>query len=82
MAEVTARIAGTGSSLPDCRLDNFKLYARESIRSNFDVERARESLHRVEGAAELKPEEVFDLWARQVTGIRSRRILDRTQWAT
>lgn len=71
----TARLAGTGSFLPETRLDNFDLYARDSIREAFDVERARNSLRDVEDTAELSPAEVFDAWARQVTGIVSRRVL-------
>ena len=75
--EVTARIAGSGSYLPETRLDNFGLFARESIQRNFDVERARGSLQDQEGSAKLSPAEVFDRWSVQLTGIRERRILAR-----
>lgn len=70
-----SRVAGTGRFLPERRLDNRALYAVESIRENFDVERARRSL-RDDEAAGLSPEEVFDAWSRQVTGIHERRVLD------
>ena len=73
--DLTARIAGSGSFLPPHRVDNVELFGREGIRSNFDVERARGSLREVEDAASLAPEEVFDLWARQVTGIEERRVV-------
>jgi 3-oxoacyl-[acyl-carrier-protein] synthase III len=70
----TARISGTGSFLPPYAQDNHELFAMESIRRAFDVERARGSLRDVPDAADLSPGEVFDRWARQVTGIRERRI--------
>ncbi len=73
---VTARIAGSGSFLPDTTLDNFELYEMESIRSVFDVERARSSLRGVEAVEDLSPVQVFDEWARQVTGIQERRVLE------
>jgi 3-oxoacyl-[acyl-carrier-protein] synthase-3 len=72
--EVTARIAGSGSFLPSRTLDNNELYTLESIRDNFDVERARASLRDVEDAAALSAIEVFDQWSIQVTGIRERRV--------
>ena len=75
-AEPKVRIAGTGSYLPETVLDNHDLFARPSIRENFELERARGSLRGVEDPERLAPEEVFDLWARQVTGIRERRVLD------
>lgn len=77
MAERTARFAGVGSWLPPTAVDNFRLFERETIRRNFDVERARASL-RGEGdePEALAPAEVFDRWSRQVTGIRERRVLD------
>ncbi len=69
-----SRIRGTGSFLPPTVLTNAQLFEVESIRDGFDVERARSSL-RDEGDAEsLAPVEVFDRWARQVTGIRERRV--------
>lgn len=71
----TARLAGTGSFLPETRLDNYELYGMDSIRAGFDVERARRSLRDVEDADALSPAQVFDAWARQVTGIVSRRVL-------
>jgi len=74
--ELTARIVGSGSFLPPNRLDNFELYERESIQRNFDVEKARGSLRNGSGSDDLSAAEVFDLWSRQVTGIRERRIVD------
>lgn len=74
--EPTARIAGSGSFLPPTVLDNHALFELESIRRNFDVERARASLRNGEEAAALSPAEVFDRWSVQVTGIRERRVLD------
>lgn len=74
--ELTARIAGSGSFLPSTRLDNAALYDIEAIRRNFDVEKARGSLRNGSGAEDLTAVEVFDLWSRQVTGIRERRIVD------
>lgn len=69
-----ARVAGVGSFLPPHRMDNRELFRRDAIRENFDVERARASLNE-DGAEDLEPGEVFDRWARQVTGIRERRIV-------
>jgi hypothetical protein len=79
----TVRLAGTGSFLPPTVMDNEALFGLTTIQANFDVERARSSLRKA-GAVEeaevevLAPVEVFDRWARQVTGIRERRILDRS----
>lgn len=73
---VTAGIAGTGRYLPAKSVDNFDLYARDDVRAAFDIERARTSLRHVEDAADLAPEDVFDRWVRQVTGIEARRVLD------
>jgi 3-oxoacyl-[acyl-carrier-protein] synthase-3 len=73
-AQHSARIAGTGSFLPPTRVDNRALFEHPGIRPNFDVERARGALKDVE-ASSLEPDEVFDLWARQVTGIEARRVL-------
>lgn len=70
----SARIAGTGSFLPPNRVDNKTLFRHPGIRENFDVERARSALKQVD-AEGLTAEEVFDLWARQVTGIEERRVL-------
>lgn len=72
---LSARIAGSGSFLPPHRLDNHDLFEIPGIRENFEVERARGSLRGVEGAEDLEPVEVFDRWARQVTGIRERRVV-------
>lgn len=72
---LTARVAGSGSFLPPRRLDNHDLFEMKGIRENFDVERARGSLRDAEDAASLEPVEVFDRWARQVTGIRERRVV-------
>lgn len=72
---VTARIAGTGSFLPPHRVDNYELFGRDGIRENFDVARARKSLGDPEELEALSPAEVFDRWARQVTGIEERRVV-------
>jgi 3-oxoacyl-[acyl-carrier-protein] synthase-3 len=72
---LTARIAGTGSFLPPNRQDNRELFAIDGIRSNFDVERARASLHDEEGNETLSPAEGFDRWCGQVTCIQERRII-------
>ncbi len=72
---ITAKIVGTGSYVPEHRLTNRDLFAMDTIREQFDVERARDSLKEVDDADSLGPEEVFDLWARQLTGIRSRRVV-------
>jgi 3-oxoacyl-[acyl-carrier-protein] synthase-3 len=74
-SDTTARIAGSGSYVPDTRVDNFQLFALDSIREDFDIERARAALRDVESPEALPVEEVFDLWTRQVTGIGERRIL-------
>lgn len=71
----TGRVIGTGKYLPETTLDNRDLYEMESIRANFDVERARASLRKKGETDDLSPEEVFDRWSRQVTGIRERPIL-------
>ncbi len=74
-AKPTARVAGTGSFLPPDALDNHELFQMESIQAAFDVDRARNSLRGHDDADELPPVEVFDRWARQVTGIRERRVI-------
>lgn len=80
-AQPSARVAGTGSFLPPDRVDNRTLFEHPGIRENFDVERARGALKDVD-AASLDPEEVFDLWAQQVTGIEERRILNEADGLT
>lgn len=74
--ERTSRIIGTGRFLPPSVLSNAELYQRRSIQEAFDVERARSSLKKGnDDVAGLTPVEVFDRWARQVTGIRQRRVV-------
>ena len=70
-------LAGTGRFLPPEILTNVEMFAIPSVRNAFDVERARGSLRGIEPeeAAGLAPEEVFDRWAIQLTGIEERRIL-------
>lgn len=68
-------LAGSGSFLPETSLHNRDLWAMASIRENFDVERARGSLKEVGDPAALSEIEVFDAWARQVTGIEARRVV-------
>lgn len=80
--ELTARIAGSGSFLPPTVLDNRALFELESIRENFDLQRARSSLRGVDDPGALSPVEVFDLWSVQVTGIRERRVLARDSGLT
>ncbi|MFQ5747599.1 MAG: 3-oxoacyl-ACP synthase III family protein [Gemmatimonadota bacterium] len=74
--ERTARIAGWGSYLPSREVDNLALYECDSIRDAFDEERARGALRGVEDPSGLDGPEVFDQWARQVTGIETRRVLE------
>ena len=74
-ARVTAAVTGTGSYLPPRAVDNFQLFEMGTLRATFDVEQARSALRGVEGANGLSAPEVFDRWAVQVTGIRSRRCL-------
>ena len=74
-SQITAELVGTGRFLPETTLDNFALYAKEELRSSFDIERARTSLRDAVDIDAMSDDEVFDRWARQVTGIRSRRIL-------
>jgi 3-oxoacyl-[acyl-carrier-protein] synthase III len=71
------RLAGTGRFLPPHVVDNRELFRTEPLRAAFEVERARASLKEPSGEAleRLAPDEVFDLWARQVTGIRERRLV-------
>jgi len=68
-------VTGTGSYLPADTVDNFDLYEMGTLRETFDVERARKSLNSEEDTAALSDVEVFDQWARQVTGITERRRL-------
>ncbi|MFW6010837.1 MAG: 3-oxoacyl-ACP synthase III family protein [Gemmatimonadota bacterium] len=75
MDHVTSRIVGSGKFLPPHRMDNVELFRREGIQRNFDVERARGSLRDAGDPDALSAVEVFDRWARQVTGIRERRIV-------
>jgi len=72
----TSRLVGTGSFLPPTSQTNRELFEVDSLRQAFDVERARASLRDVLAVETLDPVQVFDLWARQVTGIRERRIVD------
>lgn len=72
-ARVTAAVTGTGSYLPPDSIDNFQLLAMGTLRESFDVAQARSALRGVEGANGLSTPEVFDQWAYQLTGIRSRR---------
>lgn len=74
-SRLSARVAGSGSFLPPYRLDNHELFGRDSIRAAFDVDRARRSLGEDADGESLEPVEVFDRWARQVTGIRARRVV-------
>lgn len=70
-------LAGTGHYVPDRLVDNIELFEFPGIREAFDVDRARTSLRSVdpEAADSLDDAEIFDGWARQLTGIGSRRLL-------
>jgi len=70
-------LAGTGHYLPDRLVHNVELFEFPGIRQSFDVERARQSLHTSDPEATdtLSDAEVFDGWAQQLTGIRTRRLL-------
>jgi 3-oxoacyl-[acyl-carrier-protein] synthase-3 len=61
-------------------VDNFQLYELDSIQRAFDVEMARASLRGIDPdeAAALSAAGVFDRWSVQVTGIRERRVMDRS----
>ena len=72
-ARLTAAVTGTGSYLPPDAVDNFQLFEMGTLRAQFDVEQARSALRGVDGANGLSAPEVFDQWALQLTGIRSRR---------
>lgn len=78
----TSGVLGTGSFLPPTVRTNRDLFKVASLREAFDVDRARGSLRDQPDAAELEPEEVFDRWARQVTGIRERRVVPETSRLT
>ncbi|MFW6039574.1 MAG: 3-oxoacyl-ACP synthase III family protein [Gemmatimonadota bacterium] len=79
-----AYFAGTGHFVPDRQVDNFELFEWPGIRAAFDVERARGSLRSVdpEAAESLSDAEIFDRWARQLTGIRVRRLLPESDEIT
>lgn len=70
-------LAGTGHYVPDRLVDNIELFEFPGIRDAFDVDRARTSLRSVDPeAADTRTDaEIFDGWARQLTGIGSRRLL-------
>lgn len=71
-------VHGTGHYVPERLVDNLELYRHPGLRESFDAERARASLRSVEPetASGLSDAEVFDHWARQLTGIGSRRLLE------
>ena len=79
---VTAVVTGTGSYLPRDTIDNFQLYEMGTLRESFDVEQARAALREAEDVATLSGPAVFDRWARQVTGIETRRHLSRERGLT
>jgi len=70
-------LAGTGHYVPDRLVDNIELFEFPGIRDSFDVDRARTSLRGAdpEAAESLTDAEIFDGWARQLTGIGTRRLL-------
>ncbi|MEN8144937.1 MAG: beta-ketoacyl-ACP synthase 3 [Gemmatimonadota bacterium] len=71
-----AGVAGTGRYLPPDIVDNYELFSRPSIQAAFDHERARGSLRDVDDVESLSPADVFDRWARQLTGIQRRRFVN------
>lgn len=73
----SAYLAGTGHYVPDRLVDNFELYEVPGIRRSFDADRARASLRNDDPARAdtLTDAEIFDGWARQLTGIGTRRLL-------
>lgn len=68
---------GTGHYVPDRLVDNFALFDLPEIRRSFDSERARISLRKAnpEAADSMSDPEVFDHWARQLTGIARRSMV-------
>lgn len=70
-------LRGTGHYVPDRVVDNAELFEFPGIQDSFDADRARTSLRDVDPAAAdaLSVSEVFDRWARQMTGISTRRLL-------
>ncbi|HEM47672.1 MAG TPA: ketoacyl-ACP synthase III [Alphaproteobacteria bacterium] len=79
-----AYVAGTGHYVPDRLVHNVELFEFPGIRETFDTERARASLRSVdpEAADSLSDAEIFDGWARQLTGIGSRRLLSESDDTT
>ena len=77
-------LAGTGHYLPGQVLTNAQMFQMSSVRDAFDVEKARGSLRGMDPqeVAGLAPEEVFDRWALQLTGIAERRVLPDTPTAS
>ena len=73
----SVNVAGTGHYVPDRLVHNAELFEFPGIRAAFDVERARNALRNSdpEAADTLSDADVFDGWAQQLTGIRSRRLL-------
>jgi 3-oxoacyl-[acyl-carrier-protein] synthase III len=75
-ADCTSAIIGTGSYLPRQIVTNLDLYARIS---NFDLEKARASVSKCNDPAivdKLSDAELYDLWAKQVTGNDKRHFYD------
>jgi len=70
-------LSGTGHYVPGRLVDNFELFNLPAIRRSFDSERARISLRKIDpdAADTLSDPEVFDLWARQLTGIARRSMV-------
>lgn len=68
----------TGSYLPNGILTNFDLYNMPSITANFDIIKGKESIKKKTNdpneIESLSNPEIFDLWAKQVTGISQRRV--------
>lgn len=70
-------LSGTGHYVPDRLVDNFALFELPAIRQSFDSERARASLRKTDpkAADSLTDADVFDRWARQLTGIGRRSMV-------
>jgi len=74
-SRVTAMVAGTGSALPPDAVTNLDLYEIPELREAFDTDEVRASLGDASQET-MTDAEVFDAWAKQVTGIAARRRQD------
>jgi 3-oxoacyl-[acyl-carrier-protein] synthase III len=73
----TSTIIGTGSYLPRKIVTNIDLHG---LISNFDIEKARGAVSRYNDSAfvnQLSEKELYDLWAKQLTGNEKRHFYDK-----